>query len=114
MHGPNIFPFTIDAVPAVTKQLLDKAGLTIGDIDWVVMHQANKFMLDHLRMKLRVPREKLPLHLDDYGNTVSCTVPIVLKREQEAGHFRHADKLMLIGFGVGYSWGAMILTWNGD
>lgn len=114
MNGPKIFAFTLSAVPKMVQQLLDKTNLTLDDIDWFVFHQANKFMVQHLVKKLRLPEGKAPICIEEYGNTVSSSIPITLKNCQEEGRFQKGDRIMLLGFGVGYSWGAVLLEWNGD
>ncbi len=114
MDGASIFAFTMRVVPKFVHQLLSKTGLTSNDIDWFVFHQANKFMLDHLIRKLRIPKSKAPFCLEKFGNTVSSSIPITLKECQQKGVFQHGDRIMLVGFGVGYSWGAVLLEWTGE
>jgi 3-oxoacyl-[acyl-carrier-protein] synthase III len=79
------------------------------DIDYFVLHQANKFMLDALRKKIKVTEEQLPIMMEDCGNTVSSTIPIALFKLRQEGKLREGKKLMLIGFGVGYSWAACLV-----
>lgn len=109
MNGAEIFAFTIDIVPKTVSAVLKKSGLSIGEIDKFVFHQANKFMLGHLQRKLEVPDEKFVYCLSDCGNTVSSTIPIAIKREMEGGRVNSGDVLLLLGFGVGYSWAGSIL-----
>ncbi len=111
MNGPEIFQFTLQAVPECVRALLSKACKQIGDIDLFVFHQANRYMLDNLRRKLGIPEEKFYLHLADCGNTVSSTIPIALKNALVEGRLRDGQQVMLVGFGVGLSWGATLLTW---
>jgi 3-oxoacyl-[acyl-carrier-protein] synthase-3 len=80
-------------------------------VQWYVFHQANTFMNNHLRTKLGVPRERAPMFLEDIGNTVSNTIPIVLREHGEK--FSRKDRVLLVGFGVGFSWGAACLEWGG-
>lgn len=110
MDGPELFAFTLRRVPEVVRANLERAGVTADEVDWFVFHQANAFMNDHLRAKLKIPRGKAPLHLERYGNTVSSTIPIAL--HESAGAFRPGQRVMLVGFGVGYSWGATLLEWG--
>lgn len=112
MNGASIFTFTIDTVPKTINRLFDKVNLQINDIDWFIMHQANAFILKHLIQKLDIPKDKAPICLENYGNTVSSTIPIVLKDYQEKEAFKSGNKVLLIGFGVGYSWGSALLEWN--
>ncbi len=108
MNGPEIFAFTLRAVPRAVDDLLAKAGRTIDDIDLFVFHQANRHMLEHLREKTGIPREKFVLALSHCGNTVSSTIPIALKDASEQGLLAPGTLVMLVGFGVGYSWGATL------
>lgn len=112
MNGAEIFTFTLQAVPNAVDQLLQKAGRTLNDIDLFVFHQANEFMLKHLRNKIGIPPEKFIVFLESCGNTVSCSIPIALCEAQKQGRVNVGDTIMVVGFGVGYSWAASLLTWN--
>jgi 3-oxoacyl-[acyl-carrier-protein] synthase-3 len=109
MNGPEIFNFTIDAVPAAFNAVLSKNNLTLEQIDYVVFHQANKYMIDFLRKKLGIPEDKFFIDMADTGNTVSATIPIGLKKATDKNQIKQGDKVLLCGFGVGYSWGATII-----
>ena len=111
MDGPEIFSFTLKAVPESVRALLDKARLDLAQVDWFVFHQANRFMLEHLRKKLSIPVEKFVYALSDCGNTVSSTIPIALSRAAADGRLQPGQVIMLVGFGVGYSWSAALLRW---
>ena len=110
MDGPEIFNFTLDIVPKTMEDVLAKNGLTRDDIDLYVFHQANKFMLDSIRKINGLPRDKFYVNLETTGNTVSSTIPIALKQLEDAGRLQPGMKVMLMGFGVGLSWGATIIT----
>lgn len=110
MDGPDIFNFTLDVVPKTLDDVLAKNGLSRQDIDLYVFHQANKFMLDTIRKVNGLPRDKFYVNLEMTGNTVSSTIPIALKQLEEAGRLRSGMKVLLMGFGVGLSWGATVLT----
>jgi 3-oxoacyl-[acyl-carrier-protein] synthase-3 len=109
MNGGEIFAFTLQAVPAAVQTLLAKANLTAEAIDLYVFHQANKYMLDHLRKSMDIPAEKFVIHMAHCGNTVSSTIPIALYEARQSGQLRPGMRVMLVGFGVGYSWGATIV-----
>ncbi len=111
MDGPEVFAFTLKRVPTLVAHLLEKTGLVAEEVDTYVFHQANAFMNEHLRTKMRLPKEKVPLLLSDVGNTVSNTIPLTLSRI--ASQLSRGNKVMLTGFGVGYSWGACLLEWGG-
>lgn len=111
MAGTDIFNFTIKVVPQSVKNILEKHNMTLDEIDLVVFHQANKFMLDYLRKKNKIPEEKFYINMSDTGNTVSATIPIALKKAQYEGRLKKGDKVLITGFGVGLSWGSTIITW---
>jgi 3-oxoacyl-[acyl-carrier-protein] synthase-3 len=110
MNGAEVMAFSLKEVPKAMDSLLLKAGKTKEEIDFFVLHQANKFMLEALRKKLRVESEKLPIMMGDVGNTVSSTIPLALFKMREQGMLVDKKNLMLIGFGVGYSWSACLLS----
>lgn len=112
MNGPEIFNFTLSAVPQAVRAVLDRAQLSLEQIDLVVPHQANEYMLETLRKKLGVPSEKFVVELARFGNTVSGTIPIALACAMQQQRLRAGMKVLLIGFGVGYSWGAAIIDWS--
>ena len=112
MNGSEIFSFTLKSIPPLVQQTLTKAELTTDDVDWFVFHQANKFMLEHLRDKIGIPEEKFAIALEECGNTVSSSIPVALKELANAGQLKPGQKIMLVGFGVGYSWGATIVHWK--
>ncbi|HMH45528.1 MAG TPA: ketoacyl-ACP synthase III [Pyrinomonadaceae bacterium] len=111
MNGSEIFAFTLRVVPNSVSSLLSRAGKRLEDIDLFVFHQANRYMLDHLRKKLNIPEEKFYIALRHCGNTVSSTIPIALKEALEEGKLKAGKIIMLVGFGVGYSWGATLIRW---
>jgi 3-oxoacyl-[acyl-carrier-protein] synthase-3 len=79
------------------------------DVDYFIFHQASRLVLDHLRKKLQIPDEKFCVNLDTCGNTVSSTIPMSMEASVEKGRLKQGDKVMLVGFGVGYSWGAAMV-----
>ncbi|PRA82984.1 3-oxoacyl-ACP synthase III family protein [Microbacterium sp. MYb66] len=111
MDGPDIFNFTLRVVPETVEQILAKAQLERDDIDLFVFHQANAFMLEHLRKKLGVPTDRFFVSLAESGNTVSSTIPIALADAERQGKLVTGMRVMLLGFGVGLSWGGLVATW---
>ncbi len=109
MNGTEIFNFTIEAVPKVVTQVLEKNRMSLDTVDYVIFHQANKYMVDYLRKKINIPQEKFFSNMLYTGNTVSATIPIALKDSLEQGTVKQGDHVLLCGFGVGYSWGAVII-----
>ena len=108
MNGSEIFNFTIEAVPELVKNTLLKNKLTNDEIEGFVFHQANKFMLNFLRKKLKIKEEKFHYYMSEVGNTVSSTIPIVLYEKLKNGELH--GNILLGGFGVGYSWGGCVIN----
>lgn len=109
MDGSAIFNFTLDAVPAMMKDILAKNAIQQEDVDYYVFHQANKFMLNTIRKVCVLPKDKFYVNLEETGNTVSSTVLIGLKECLDKGVIQKDMKVMISGFGVGLSWGGTIL-----
>ena len=109
MNGRKIFIFTIERIPILVEDLLKKNNITKEEIDYFVFHQSNKHILNHQREILDIPEEKFYIDMETTGNTVSSTIPIALKDALERGKVKRGDKVMLVGFGVGLSWGATIV-----
>jgi 3-oxoacyl-[acyl-carrier-protein] synthase III len=109
MNGPEIFNFTLQTVPRATTALLERGGVTAEDVDLFVLHQANKFMLERLRAKMKIPESKFWLDMEASGNTVSSTIPIALEAAGRQGRLKAGARAALVGFGVGYSWAAALV-----
>ena len=109
MNGGEVLAFTIRTVPPVIDELLRKSGLTLDDVELVIPHQANKFMLERLRAKLKVPSEKYWIDMKESGNTVSATIPIAIESARNQGRLKSGHRVLVAGFGVGYSWGAAMI-----
>jgi len=110
MNGPEIFNFTIKAVPKVVSETLKKNNITLNEVDYIIFHQANKYMNEYLRKKINIPKDKFYLNLLHTGNTVSATIPIAIKDCLDNNITKKGDKILIVGFGVGYSWGGTIIT----
>ncbi|MHB8972793.1 MAG: 3-oxoacyl-ACP synthase III family protein [Pirellulaceae bacterium] len=108
MDGPALITFTVDAVPQLVNQVLTSAGLTREDIDFYLVHQATYKMMTHLYDRLNLDAERMPVVLEECGNTVSSTIPIVIDHMRTAGKLRPGVRSMLVGFGVGWSWGGCV------
>lgn len=107
MDGQEIFVFTLTKVPKMVKEVLEKNYLQKEDVNLFVFHQANKYMLEHLRKKMKIEEERFFINFDCIGNTVSSTIPIALCDAHDQGKLR--GNVLLAGFGVGLSWGATVL-----
>ena len=111
MHGHEIVSFALKVVPKNVEALLAKSNKSVADIDLFVFHQANRYMLDQLRKRLEIPEEKFYVAMQNCGNTVSSTIPIALKDAVADGKLKPGHRVVLAGFGVGYSWGAAFIRW---
>lgn len=109
MNGADVFNFALRTVPTAVEELLQKCGTTIDQIDFFILHQANKFMLERLRGKMKIPAEKFWIDMENCGNTVSSTIPIALESALQQGRVKAGDRVAVVGFGVGYSWGAVMI-----
>lgn len=112
MKGTEILSFTLEMVPQLVKETLQKNNMNMSEIDWFVFHQANKHILNFLRKKIKIPKEKFVLEMDQTGNTVSSTIPIALKETMKKKKILSNQKIMVTGFGVGYSWAGAVLNFN--
>ncbi|HVV69174.1 MAG TPA: ketoacyl-ACP synthase III [Patescibacteria group bacterium] len=109
MNGSEIFLFIINNIPQLINNTLKKGGLKIEEIDLFIFHQANQFILEHLREKIKIPKDKFYISIENFGNTVSSSIPIALHCAQAEKKLSSHLKIMLVGFGVGYSWGSVIV-----
>ena len=109
MNGSEIFNFTLEAVPILVNDTLSKNILHKEDIDLFVFHQANKYMMNFLRKKIKIDEEKFYYYIENVGNTVSSTIPIALKEAMRDSRIVDNNKVLIAGFGVGYSWGGVTL-----
>ena len=112
MNGAEILTFTLQSVPTLVNRVLNSARLEATGIDKVVFHQANKFILDKLRKKTKFTEEQFLVSYEHYGNTVSSTIPLGLELALKDGKLQGGDKVLICGFGVGYSWAGCIIDWT--
>ena len=108
MDGPSLMNFTIGAVPQVINDILKTANLTRDDIELYLLHQATLKMLQQLQQRLELSDEQLPICLENCGNTVSSTIPILMQDLRDKGRVRPGQRNILIGFGVGWSWAGCV------
>jgi 3-oxoacyl-[acyl-carrier-protein] synthase-3 len=109
MNGSEIFSFTLRAVPALVEKTIEKNNIDKEELDLYIFHQANKYMLDFLRKKIKIDENKFYIYLSEVGNTVSSTIPIAVYEALKDGALTKGMKVLLAGFGVGYSWGGCVL-----
>lgn len=114
MNGSEIFTFVISEILPLISSTLAYAGLSVDTVDAFVMHQANFFMLKYVAKRLNIPTEKLLLTLAEYGNTSSASIPLTITHHFAGKNRVLNTQLVLAGFGVGYSWGAVALNLDKD
>jgi 3-oxoacyl-[acyl-carrier-protein] synthase-3 len=114
MNGPEVLSFTLEVSPPCFDEVLKRNNVALSDIDLVILHQASHMLLEKVREALAIPEEKFVINIENYGNTASSTIPIALRDMSLAGRLKKGSKVLLMGFGVGLSWGGAVLTWSGD
>lgn len=111
MNGPEVFRFAVDIIPRSINAVLDKAGLELDDIDHVVCHQANNRIIAHVIKYMKARPEQFFVNLQHYGNTSSASIPIALDNMAQQGLLKPGMKIVCVGFGAGFTWGACLLEW---
>ena len=111
MDGPEILKFSLEVAPPCMAEVFEKNKTSLDDIKLVVAHQASQMLLEKLKEVLGIPDEKFVFAIENYGNTVSSTIPIALYDMEREGRLVRGDKVLIVGFGVGLSWGGTVLKW---
>lgn len=112
MNGQEVFRFAVRRVPECIEELLEKGGLDRDSIDYFILHQANKRIVEGIAKRLKMDLSRFPMNLSEYGNTSSATIPILLDELNRQGVLKKGMKLIMAGFGAGLSWGASYLEWD--
>lgn len=112
MDGRKVFKFATQVMREATLQALDKAGLTLDDIDLLIPHQANLRIIELAARHLKLPMEKIVVNLDRYGNTSAASIPIALVEALEEGRVRDGMNVVIVGFGGGLTWAAAVVRWG--
>jgi 3-oxoacyl-[acyl-carrier-protein] synthase-3 len=112
MNGREVFKFAVRQMGESSVRVLEKAGLTKEDVDFLIPHQANIRIVEAARQRLELPEEKISTTIRRYGNTSAASIPISLVEELEAGNIRDGDLIVMVGFGGGLTWGAIALRWG--
>lgn len=112
MDGRAVFQFAVRKVPEVIHELLEKNSFEKNDIAFYVLHQANRRIVEAVAKRMEEPIEKFLINLDEYGNTSSASIPILLHEMNQKGLLHAGDKLVIAGFGGGLTWGADVITWT--
>ncbi len=112
MNGQEVYKFAVKQVPVCILDALEKADLSVDDIDHFVIHQANVRIIESVAKRLKVDMSKFPMNLERVGNMSSATVPVLLDELNRAGKLHKGEKIVLSGFGAGLTYGACVLIWN--
>ncbi|MCG8483056.1 MAG: 3-oxoacyl-ACP synthase, partial [Clostridia bacterium] len=112
MDGSEVFKFAARKMADVSLEALEKAGLTLEDINYLVPHQANIRIIQNAAKRLKVSMDKVYLNIQDYGNISAASVPVALDEASKKGCIKQDDIVLLVGFGAGLTWGAAILKWG--
>jgi 3-oxoacyl-[acyl-carrier-protein] synthase-3 len=114
MDGQKVFRFATKAIPSATRKLLERAAITLDQVDLVIAHQANSRILESAAERLGLPKEKMFTNIDRYGNTSAASIPIALCEAIEEERLLPGQRAVLVGFGAGLTWGAALLEWAGE
>jgi 3-oxoacyl-[acyl-carrier-protein] synthase-3 len=111
MDGKKVYEFTVNVIPGLVEDLIKKASLTFDDIDWIILHQANYRIIEMVSKNLKISLDKFVVNIDRYGNTSSASIPISVDEQFRSGKIKTGDKILMLGFGGGLSWGGMVMEW---
>jgi 3-oxoacyl-[acyl-carrier-protein] synthase-3 len=112
MNGREVYKFAVQQVPEIIEKALFRADLTVDQVDWLLLHQANQRILDAVSDRLNIPRTKVISNLANYGNTSAASIPLALDEAVRSGKIKPGDVIAAAGFGAGLTWGAAIFKWG--
>ncbi|MBH0166131.1 ketoacyl-ACP synthase III [Fictibacillus sp. 7GRE50] len=112
MNGREVFKFAVRQMGETSLNVVHKAGLTKEDVDFLIPHQANIRIMEASRERLELPKEKMVMTIDKFGNTSSASIPMALKEALKDGRIKEDHTIVLVGFGGGLTWGAVALRWG--
>lgn len=112
MNGKEVYKFATREVPEVLSEALQTAGMTVDDVDFLLLHQANIRIMETVAKRLGIPMEKVITNLNEYGNTSAASIPLALDAAVRNGQVKKGDVIACAGFGAGLSWGAAIFRWG--
>ena len=111
MDGQEVYRFATRRVPQCIEEALTDSGITVGDIDLFVLHQANARIIDAVAKRLHADRDRFPTNLERVGNLSSASIPVLLDELHRQGKLHRGDRIVLAGFGAGLTIGACVMTW---
>lgn len=111
MNGNEVFKFAVRVVEDTLRRMLEDEGLEAGDLDYLFLHQANLRIIEHIRKRMKLPVEKVPVNIDRYGNVSSATIPLAIHEEILAGRLKENALVAMVAFGAGLTWGGILSRW---
>jgi 3-oxoacyl-[acyl-carrier-protein] synthase-3 len=112
MQGNRVFKMAVQSMEQVARDVLTDVGWSVGDLDWVIAHQANQRIIRAVGDRLGVPEDRVPLNVGDMGNTSAASIPVLLDDRKRAGQLRAGERVLMVGFGAGLTWGAATVEWS--
>ena len=112
MNGKDVYRFAVQRVPEVIDKALFRANLSVDQVDWLLLHQANQRILDAVAERLHIPSHKVISNLAQYGNTSAASIPLALDEAVRQGQIQPNHIVATSGFGAGLTWGAAIFKWG--
>jgi 3-oxoacyl-[acyl-carrier-protein] synthase-3 len=113
MDGKAVYRFATKVMAQATREALEQVGLTPEDANWIIPHQANLRIIESAARGLKLPMERFIVNLDRYGNTSTASIPIATVEALEKSQIRPGEKIVMVGFGAGLTWGALVAEWTG-
>jgi 3-oxoacyl-[acyl-carrier-protein] synthase-3 len=113
MDGKEVFRFATRVMASATQEVLACAGLTLDQVQWIVPHQANIRIIEAAARGLKLPMDRFIVNLERYGNTSTASIPIAMVEALEKGQIKPGEKVVMVGFGAGLTWGALAAEWTG-
>ena len=114
MDGKEVYRFATRVMAQATKEAIDAAGLTIDDVQWIIPHQANIRIIQAAAKGLKLPMDRFVVNVERYGNTSTASIPIAMVEAAQSGRLKPGDKIVMVGFGAGLTWGALAAEWTGS
>jgi 3-oxoacyl-[acyl-carrier-protein] synthase III len=113
MNGREVFKFATRVLVSSARDVLEECGVTVDAVDVYIPHQANVRIMDHAAQKLGIPRERMVVNVDRYGNTSSGSIPLALADAQQEGRLKEGNLVLMTGMGAGLTWGSALMEWTG-
>ena len=113
MDGKEVFRFATRVMASATHEVLACAGIKIEDVKWIIPHQANIRIIEAAARGLKLPMDRFIVNLERYGNTSTASIPIAMVEALEKGQIKPGEKIVMVGFGAGLTWGALVAEWTG-